>query len=421
MLPPSSGAEQLLPVLRVWPAAVGATDRARGVAGPDDRGRHARRARDLVPVGERADPDGGPDRREADGGPRPARAGPAVPGRAGSAARRRGPPRPRSRGRDGGRRTPRGAGRRRRAESGRDRRRWSVRSCGPTTDPIPRNDAGSRPMTPRTLLPCLGRRQAGRSGWIPARDAQPRGTREPIGRHRVRRYRTSPFSKGSRRSGVVPACTSARPARGASTTWSGRCSTTASTRRSRAGATRSRSPCTATDRSPSSTTARGIPVGIVEGTGLPGGRGRDDEAARRRQVRRRRLQGLRRPPRRRHLRGERPLRAAAGARHARRRRVRAAVLPRPAAARAAARRRPGGPERHHGQLPARPRGVRGGPVRLRHARAPDPRDGVPHRRPRDHAGRRPRRAAAPRPGSTTAASPSTCATSTPPRSRRTRR
>ena len=81
--------------------------------------------------------------------------------------------------------------------------------------------------------------------------------------------RTSPFSKGSRRSGVVPACTSARPGRAASTTWSGRCSTTASTRRSPAAATRSPSPCTATGRSPSIDNGAGIPVGIVEGTGLP--------------------------------------------------------------------------------------------------------------------------------------------------------
>ena len=110
-----------------------------------------------------------------------------------------------------------------------------------------------------------------------------------------------------------------------------------------------------------------------------------DEAPRRRQVRRRRLQGLRRPARRRHLASSTRSPSALHVRVApRRRRLRAATTP--AASPSTTLRRVGdqeGRDRHHGHVPARPRDLRGGPVRLRHARPAHARDGVPDRRPRD--------------------------------------
>ena len=76
--------------------------------------------------------------------------------------------------------------------------------------------------------------------------------------------RTSPFSRDSRRSASVRACTSARPGRAAFTTSSTRSSTTPSTRRSPAALTPSRSRSTRTTRSPSSTTAAGSRSAIME-------------------------------------------------------------------------------------------------------------------------------------------------------------
>ena len=75
----------------------------------------------------------------------------------------------------------------------------------------------------------------------------------------LRRRRTSPSSRASRRCASGPACTSARPACAACTTSSTRSSTTRSTRRSPATARRSTSRSTPTTRSPSSTTAAASP------------------------------------------------------------------------------------------------------------------------------------------------------------------
>ena len=122
--------------------------------------------------------------------------------------------------------------------------------------------------------------------------------------------RTSPSSRDSRRFASVPACTSARPARGACTISSTRSSTTPSTRRWPATAPRS----TVTIHPDNSVTVRRQrprDPGRDDGEGAaPGGRGRADRSARRRQVRRRRrLQGLRRPARRRRLGRQRAVRA----------------------------------------------------------------------------------------------------------------
>ena len=122
--------------------------------------------------------------------------------------------------------------------------------------------------------------------------------------------RTSPFSRASSRSGSGRACTSARPASGASTTSSTRWSTTRSTRRSPGRNDR----IEVTIHPDNSVTVRdwgaGIPVDVMEDQRPAGAHRRPDEAPRRRQVRRRRLQGLGRPARRRRLRRERALRVA---------------------------------------------------------------------------------------------------------------
>ena len=134
----------------------------------------------------------------------------------------------------------------------------------------------------------------------------PSASRAPDGRGpRGRGGRTTPArsrsSRGSRRSASAPACTSARPASAACTTWSRRSSTTPSTRRWPATATRIDVTLLADGGVRVVDNGRGIPVDIAPGRGQAGGRGRPHRAARRRQVRRRRLQGLRRPARRRRL------------------------------------------------------------------------------------------------------------------------
>ena len=81
--------------------------------------------------------------------------------------------------------------------------------------------------------------------------------------------RTSPSSRASRPCASARACTSARPACAACTTWSTRSSTTRSTRRSPATATRWTSRSTRTTRSPSSTTAAASRSRCTEKEGKP--------------------------------------------------------------------------------------------------------------------------------------------------------
>ena len=205
------------------------TGGARGVAGPDDAGRHARRARHLVAAGrsELQMLDGGRLREKlaaALGAARRRRCGSAsgpVPQPSGARPRAA----PRRAGCRGGRGAPCGTGRGRPVARPRSKRHWSVRSRGPAICRIPRNDAGCAGLTPRTLLPCQGRRQAGQIRCDPARDAQPDGKG---GDWQTPEYGAKDItsSRVSRRSGVDPACTSAPPARAACTTSSTRCSTT---------------------------------------------------------------------------------------------------------------------------------------------------------------------------------------------------
>ena len=136
---------------------------------------------------------------------------------------------------------------------------------------------------------------------------------------------------------------------------------------------------------------RGIPVGIVEGTGPAGAHRRADEAARRRQVRRRGVQGLRRPARRRRLGRERALRVVDRRRAPRRHDLPPGVRARRAEGRHEGDRRRPTTHRHDDQLPARQGDLRGGRLLGRDADAAPARDGLPDARIADQARRRARR------------------------------
>ena len=192
--------------------------------------------------------------------------------------------------------------------------------------------------------------------------------------------KTSPFSRAWRPFAAGPACTSARPARGAFTTWSTRSSTTASTRPSRGYCDHIVVTLLPDGRVSVSDNGRGIPVAAMADTGVPalevvltklhaGGKFGGDG-----------LQGVRRPARRRHLGRERAVRASAGRGAPRR----------PRLAQEYERGEPLGPleqceavdrDRHHHHLPARCRDLRGDRLLVRHAGPAAPRDGVPDQGP----------------------------------------
>ena len=205
-------------VAEAWPAAVGRADRAERLAGAHRARRDAARAHELVDVGVRARRTSQATIRDALGelappklrfvpGPLPE---PQTAARRTAVARRPEPS-------DGGPRTPRPSW----------PRKSATKSSGIWSREPPRR--ASREPDPTALSDTLP--TARKAGICRAFSLWP---------NQLTPRRTSRSSKASSRSGNGRACTSARPAREASTTSSTRWSTTPSTRRSPAATTASR-------------------------------------------------------------------------------------------------------------------------------------------------------------------------------------